>query len=95
MGPSRILVCADKDNTGSYMAMVEFSSFEEAMESDCDVPGVEPPRPRHEQFVSGRLNMVGLMSLEWEQIVVDAAQPASLVGGGPSGRAVRFGWVRS
>jgi hypothetical protein len=32
-GPSRILICADKDNAGSYLTMVEFSSFEEAMEN--------------------------------------------------------------
>jgi hypothetical protein len=36
MGPSRILICADKDNGGSYMTMVEFSSYEEAMENSKD-----------------------------------------------------------
>jgi hypothetical protein len=36
MGPSRILICADKDNAGSYMTMVEFASYEEAMENSKD-----------------------------------------------------------
>jgi hypothetical protein len=36
MGPTRVLVCADRDNAGSYVTMVEFSSYEEAMENSKD-----------------------------------------------------------
>jgi hypothetical protein len=36
MGPTRVLVCADRDNAGSYMTIVEFSSYEEAMENSKD-----------------------------------------------------------
>ena len=30
------LVCADRDNAGSYMTMVEFSSYDEAMANSKD-----------------------------------------------------------
>ena len=33
MGPTRILVCSDRDDPGSYVTMVESSSYEEAMEN--------------------------------------------------------------
>jgi hypothetical protein len=36
MGPSRILVGADRDNTGSYYTIVEFRSYEEAMKNSED-----------------------------------------------------------
>ena len=36
MGPSRILVGADKDNSGSYMTVVEFESYEAAMKNSND-----------------------------------------------------------
>ena len=36
MGPRRVLVCADRDNAGSYLTMVEFSSYEEAMKNSAD-----------------------------------------------------------
>jgi hypothetical protein len=36
MGPSRILVGADKDNTGSYLTVVEFESYEAAMKNSND-----------------------------------------------------------
>lgn len=36
MGPTRILVCSDRDNAGAYVTMVEFSSHEEAMENSKD-----------------------------------------------------------
>ena len=36
MGPTRILVGADKDNAGSYVTIVEFSSYEEAMKNSND-----------------------------------------------------------
>ena len=36
MGPARILICADRDNAGSYVTMVEFSSYEEAMKNSQD-----------------------------------------------------------
>jgi len=35
-GPTRILVCSDRDNAGSYFTMVEFSSYEEAMKNSED-----------------------------------------------------------
>jgi hypothetical protein len=36
MGPARILLCSDRDNAGSYVTMVEFSSYEEAMKNSQD-----------------------------------------------------------
>jgi hypothetical protein len=36
MGPTRVLVCSDRDNAGSYVTMVEFSSHEEAMKNSED-----------------------------------------------------------
>jgi quinol monooxygenase YgiN len=36
MGPSRVIVCSDRDNDGSYMTIVEFSSYEAAMENSKD-----------------------------------------------------------
>jgi hypothetical protein len=36
MGPTRILVAADRDNEGSYTTVVEFSSHEAAMENSAD-----------------------------------------------------------
>jgi hypothetical protein len=36
MGPTRILVGADRDNAGSYVTVVEFSSYEEAMRNSQD-----------------------------------------------------------
>ncbi len=36
MGPTRILVAADRDNEGSYVTIVEFASYEEAMKNSED-----------------------------------------------------------
>ena len=36
MGPSRVVVLADRDNAGTYMTMVEFGSHEEAMANSQD-----------------------------------------------------------
>jgi hypothetical protein len=36
MGPTRALVAADRDNDGSYMTIVEFPSYEAAMENSAD-----------------------------------------------------------
>lgn len=36
MGPSRILVAADKDNANSYVTVVEFESYEAAMKNSED-----------------------------------------------------------
>ncbi|TAK68265.1 MAG: hypothetical protein EPO13_11995 [Actinomycetota bacterium] len=36
MGPSRIMLCADRDNAGSYLTIVEFGSYEEAMKNSAD-----------------------------------------------------------
>jgi hypothetical protein len=36
MGPTRVLVCADRDNAGSYLTMVEFESYEAAMKNSAD-----------------------------------------------------------
>lgn len=36
MGPSRIVVGADRDNAGSYMTVVEFDSYEDAMKNSAD-----------------------------------------------------------
>jgi hypothetical protein len=36
MGPTRILVCADRDNAGSYFSVVEFASYDVAMENSKD-----------------------------------------------------------
>jgi hypothetical protein len=36
MGPSRIMACADRDHPGSYMTVVEFESYEAAMENSKD-----------------------------------------------------------
>jgi hypothetical protein len=36
MGPTRVLVCSDRDNAGSYVTLVEFSSYEEAMKNSED-----------------------------------------------------------
>ena len=36
MGPSRVLECADRDNKGLYMTVVEFPSYEEAVRNNDD-----------------------------------------------------------
>ena len=36
MGPTRVLSAADRDNAGSYMTVVEFDSYEAAMENSAD-----------------------------------------------------------
>jgi hypothetical protein len=36
MGPNRVSTCADRDNPGSYVTIVEFSSYEEAMRNNDD-----------------------------------------------------------
>jgi hypothetical protein len=36
MGPTRILVGGDRDNAGSYVTVVEFGSYEEAMKNSED-----------------------------------------------------------
>jgi hypothetical protein len=36
MGPTRVLLGADRDNAGSYVTIVEFSSYEEAMKNSSD-----------------------------------------------------------
>ena len=35
-GPTRIVVCADRENEGSYLTFVEFASYEEAMQNNDD-----------------------------------------------------------
>ena len=35
MGPTRVLVTADRNNEGSYVTVVEFSSYEEAMKNSA------------------------------------------------------------
>jgi hypothetical protein len=35
-GPSRVLACADRDDQGSYMTIVEFDSYEAAMKNSAD-----------------------------------------------------------
>ncbi len=36
MGPSRVMVCEDRDNDGTYLTVVEFSSHEAAMKNNED-----------------------------------------------------------
>ncbi|MDQ1615799.1 MAG: hypothetical protein QOJ60_1738 [Actinomycetota bacterium] len=36
MGPTRVLVGSDRDNAGSYVTLVEFASYEEAMTNSKD-----------------------------------------------------------
>jgi hypothetical protein len=36
MGPTRAMTCSDRDNAGSYITMVEFASYEEAMKNSED-----------------------------------------------------------
>ena len=36
MGPSRVLVCADRDNEGTIVTVVEFPSYEAAMKNNDD-----------------------------------------------------------
>lgn len=36
MGPTRILLCADRDNTGTYATVVEFPSYDDAMKNSED-----------------------------------------------------------
>jgi len=35
-GPTRVVVCADRENEGSYLTFVEFASYEEAMQNNDD-----------------------------------------------------------
>lgn len=35
MGPSRVTVCADRKRLGTYLTIVEFGSYEEAMENSA------------------------------------------------------------
>lgn len=36
MGPTRVLVAADRDEKDSYVSVVEFASYEEAMSNSAD-----------------------------------------------------------
>lgn len=36
MGPTRLLVAADRDNEGAYVTVVEFESYEAAMKNSAD-----------------------------------------------------------
>jgi hypothetical protein len=36
MGPSRVMVTADRDNEGTYITVVEFPSYEAAMKNNED-----------------------------------------------------------
>lgn len=36
MGPTRVLVGADRDDAGAYMTVVEFESYEAAMKNSAD-----------------------------------------------------------
>lgn len=36
MGPRRVLVSADRDNEGTYLSIVEFDSYDEAMKNSED-----------------------------------------------------------
>lgn len=47
MGPSRVLECADRDNEGQYMSVVEFPSYEEAMRNNDD--------PATKEFTDGMM----------------------------------------
>lgn len=35
MGPSRVTVCADRKRLGTYLTIVEFASYEQAMENSA------------------------------------------------------------
>jgi hypothetical protein len=35
-GPTRVVVCADRENEGSYLTFVEFASYQEAMANNDD-----------------------------------------------------------
>ena len=39
MGPTRVLTGGDRDNAGSYVTFVEFSSYEEAMKYSSEKMG--------------------------------------------------------
>lgn len=36
MGPSRVTVCADRNHSGTYLTIVEFTSYEEGMRNSQD-----------------------------------------------------------
>ena len=36
MGPSRVLLCEDRDNAGTYLTVVEFDSYDAAMKNNED-----------------------------------------------------------
>ena len=36
MGPSRVMICEDRDNAGTYLTVVEFDSYEAAMKNSED-----------------------------------------------------------
>ena len=36
MGPSRVVVCADRDRENAYVTVVEFDSYEAAMKNSAD-----------------------------------------------------------
>jgi hypothetical protein len=36
MGPSRVLLCSDRDDEAKFLTIVEFASYEEAMKNSAD-----------------------------------------------------------
>ena len=36
MGPSRVMICEDRDSAGTYLTVVEFDSYEAAMKNSED-----------------------------------------------------------
>ena len=36
MGPSRVIMCEDRDNAGTYLTVVQFDSYEAAMKNSED-----------------------------------------------------------
>ena len=53
MGPTRVLVTADRDNEGSYMTVVEFESYEAAMKNSSD-PATSEFAERMAELCDGR-----------------------------------------
>jgi hypothetical protein len=52
MGPSRVLAGADRDNAGRYMSVVEFDSYEAAMENSAH-PTTSEFAERMQEFCDG------------------------------------------
>jgi hypothetical protein len=64
MGPTRVLVAADRDNESSYVTVVEFESYEAAMKNSAD-PATSEFAARMEELCDGpavfrNLDLLGL-----------------------------------